>query len=94
MGLDIGVVKIDYLDRPPKHIYEFMKSLAEDPFPDGWGGVWEGNSMLEMTRRQMRAKARAYAREESLSVEEVDGLVKWIRKLPWDGDTIMLHLGW
>lgn len=94
MGLDVGVVDIEYLERPLDPIYSFLYELAGDPFPDGWGGAWEDNSILETTRRQMLKKARAYAKKTSLSKDDTDALVKWVRKLPWDGDTIMLHFGW
>jgi len=94
MGLDVGVVKIEYLSRPAEPMYDFLWRLAEDAGGADWGGSWQDNSFVEMTRRRMLSKARTYAREKDLPQEDTDRLVAWVRGLPWDGDTVMLHLNW
>lgn len=94
MGIDVGIVKINYLERPPRPIYDFLWNLAEDFDHDTWGGSWEGNAFLEIMRRRMLSKARAYVKGKGLSQEDSDKLKAWVRGLPWDGDTVMLHLNW
>ena len=93
MGLDVGVVNIKYLERPDQPIYDFLGQLAEYD-PENWGEVWEGNSIMETTRRWMLAKAREYIENNSLTRDEATTIISWINSLPWQGDTIMLHLGW
>ena len=94
MGLDVGVVRVSYLERPPQPIYDFLWELATDTGDDAWGGAWEGNAFIELTRRQMLSRARSFARKRGLNQVEIGRLHTWIKSLPWDGDTIMLHLNW
>ena len=94
MGLDVGVVKIEYLDRPREPVYGFLWSLA-DQFSDfEWGEVWEGNAFIELTELNMLTRAAIYATEHNLTAQETYDLENWIKTLPWSGDLIMLHLGW
>jgi hypothetical protein len=94
MGLDVGVVKVAYLDRPPEPIYEFLRKLAYEAGEGSWGGAWEGNAFVEYYRAAMLSKARGYARKQHLTKDESDKLLDWVRGLPWDGNTVMLHLNW
>lgn len=94
MGLDIGIVRIEYLNRPMEPIYSFLSELAMDAGCDSWGGFWEGNAFVELMRRAMLSKARAYSRKQSLPKDDLDKLIAWVKGLPWDGNTIMLHLNW
>jgi len=95
MGLDVGVVKIAVLDRPEQPIYDFLWELADRAgLDDTWGHAWEGAAFVEILRQQMLAKARRFAKERNLDQADVNGLRSWIRGLPWNGQTVMLHLNW
>ena len=94
MGVDVGVVRINYLQRPREPTYSFLYELAGDNYCDFWGGGWEGNAFLEITRRRMLSKARSYAKRKALPEEDLEKVIWWVKGLPWDGDTVMLHLNW
>ena len=94
MGIDVGVVKISYLERPEEPVYSFLWWLAERAGHDGWGGGWGENSFLETDRRRLLSKARGYARKQGMSQDDLAQLLSWVRELPWDGNVIMLHFNW
>ena len=94
MGLDIGVVNVTYLERPASPTYDFLRTLAQQSCQPGWGGGWEGNAFVEITQSDMLDRAATYGRQHRLSLGEAQALVDWIRGLPWDGESIMLHLNW
>ena len=97
MGLDIGVVSIEYLKRPSEPAYSFLKEV---PFllnhdRRSWSGGWESNFFLETDRRRLLAAARYYARQENLTGDERRELTDWVNNaLPWKDDVVMLQLDW
>jgi hypothetical protein len=95
MGLDVGVVKTAYLEYPGQPVYDFLWELADRAgLDDTWGHAWEGAAVVELLRDQMESKARAFARKQNLGQEDSHKLLSWVRGLPWDGNTVMLHLSW
>lgn len=96
MGLDVGVVKISYLERPSQPIYDFLWHVVDQAGCDGetWGSAWEGNAFVELPLDTMLTKAQTYIQEHNLSQTDSDKLIAWVRGLPWKGDTAMLHLNW
>ena len=94
MGLDIGVVKITYLDRPEQPIYDFLWSLAIDFDNNTWGYSWEGNAFIEISRQDMTTRAIEYLAIQGLSQANSDKLMAWVEALPWVDDAIMLHMNW
>ena len=94
MGLDVGVVKIAYLERPGEPTYNFLRDLAAGELDEDWGGGWDGNAFVEYRREQLTAQAIQWVLRRNLGDNERDTLRRWIDDLPWDGDTIMLHLNW
>jgi hypothetical protein len=94
MGLDVGVVKLAYLDRPGEPVYSFLWSLVHRANEGGWGGSWDGNAFLEIEHERLVRRARRYAERESLSSEGLDELLTWIAVLPWERDVIMFHFNW
>lgn len=95
MSLDIGVVKITYLDRPDKPMYDFLNALAAgDFFDESWGGGWAGNALVEFRREQLLSEASNWAERQQIDVRGKEALGQWVEELPWDGDTIMLHFSW
>ena len=100
MGLDIGVVRVEYLRDPPEPAYGFMKALMLDPLcgvgdddDDLWGGSWSSNALYEFNRISLRKRANNWANQQGLSQAEKAKLRRWIRNLPWQDEHIMLHLG-
>jgi hypothetical protein len=94
MGLDVGVVKISYLERPSDPVYDFLWELAAGTCKENWGGGWEGNAFVELIRESMLSQMAEYVRIKNLSHDDSDKIKAWANSLPWDGDTIMLHLNW
>jgi hypothetical protein len=94
MGLDVGVVRITYLERPKEPTYSFLQDLPADGMDEHWGGGWPGNTIVEFEREQLTQEATDWAMRRNLGANERTGLQSWIDNLPWDGDTIMLHLNW
>jgi hypothetical protein len=94
MRLDVGVVKITYLNRPAQPMYDFLLALAAGELEEDWGGSWEGNAFVEFIRENLVQEANVWAERKGLSPEEQAELQKWVEELPWDGDNIMLHLNW
>ena len=94
MGLDVGVVKISYLERPYEPIYDFLFDVASGQRQSDWGGGWEGNAFVEFLREDLIEEANKYIVERNVSESQAYELRKWLSELPWDGDTIMLHLNW
>ena len=94
MGLDIGVVKIQYLDRPSDSVYDFLQYLTAEAVEAEWNVSGEGNSFVELYYSTMVAKVAEFIKERNLHARDTDSLLGWIRNLPWDGNTIMLHLSW
>ena len=103
MGLDIGVVTIEYLKRPGQPMYGFLQDLMVDPdtgtefdpfdYEPGWGDGWEGNAFCEFERDVLLRRADGWAVKKNLDATERATLLQWIDDLPYQGDTIMLHLG-
>ena len=80
MGLDVGVVRIDYLDRPNQPMYGFMQSLTDDweiwdIYPQApedyiWGTIWEGNAVLEIERVNLLNRAWRWRQGNGWAAEE------------------------
>ena len=107
MGLDVGVVSIDYLDVPGFPVERFLRDLMIDPkagMGDGgedesddkyWdGGGRYGNAYYEYSRGGLVKRANGWATEGDIGATERATLLNWIENLPHQegGDTIMLHL--
>ena len=105
MGLDIGVVSIDYLDTPGQPTYRFMWDLMADPEvglgdtldDDDWhwdGGRSGESAFYEFTRNGLANRANGWATAQNISDTERSTLLDWIANLPYreSSDTIILHL--
>jgi hypothetical protein len=94
MGLDVGVVKITYLDRPAEPMYDFLLALAAGELDEDWGGGWSGNAIVEFMKGSLVEQAKDWADSKGFSPEKQNELRQWVEELPWDGDNIVLHLNW
>jgi hypothetical protein len=79
MGLDVGVVSIEYLERPQGAAYEFIQHLAAVA-----SCIGEGNAFGFYLREEMEEEAKGFLARMEASPEQVAEIEKWIEKLPWD----------
>ena len=94
MGLDIGVVRINYLRRPDGPAYEFARDLSFDPDEADWNGSSPEHTFVEYSRETMLSVMDRYAAKNKLTQSDTAKIRAWMDELPWKDDTIMLHLGW
>ncbi|MBI4298929.1 MAG: hypothetical protein HY666_04125 [Chloroflexi bacterium] len=84
MGLDIGIITIQYLERPTGHAYEFAKEMAWGPnvyyYMQGVGNNW-----CAFTQRQVLQMLEDFTQEKGLDSPAKTEILEWIRSLPWDG---------
>ena len=63
MGLDVGVVTIEYMPDPPPPAYDFLYDMLLKPYTgidegyddDDWGGGWNDNGIYEFKRENLEA---------------------------------------
>ena len=94
MGLDVGVVSINYLDQPHGATYDFLWYLNVNAEVAEWLTGSEGSTFIEITRETMDEQVRRFQSENKLSQNASERISRWIASLPWKGDVIMLHFGW
>ena len=94
MGLDVGVVRIEYLDRPRSAAYGFVWHLAREWDDDCWQVSSGPNVFIEMGYDHMVERAARFISSEGLGATQAHHVMRWVRMLPWSGDVVMLHLGW
>lgn len=102
MGLDVGVIRATYLERPGQPIYDFLWDLAADPevgLVDDEGDVdahWDGggpeNAFYEFYRDGLVNRANGWAAEQNLSAADRDTLLNWIENLPYKDDPVILQI--
>ena len=109
MAMDVGVVTINYLERPGTPVRDFLFHLASDVslgFNDEeyeeethddehytWGGGWGANTFVEFSRPYLGWKANRWATSQGINSVARDTVRRWIADLPWNDDMVMLHLG-
>ena len=84
MGLDIGIMKFEYLERPGGVVYDFAWHLAEEGAFDAYM-FGEGNSCIPFTQRQVLRMLDAFTRERGLAPQERLEIRSWLASLPWIG---------
>ena len=94
MGLDVGAVQIDYLDRPRGAAYRFAWHLAGEWDDEAWEVSSGVNLFVEYDCDRLLNRAYEYVVSERLASDEAHQVMRWVRSLPWQGRTIMLHMGW
>lgn len=93
MGLDIGIISIQYLERPHGIAYRFAWELAVEASTDGYMHG-DGNNWGAFSRRQVRRMLDSFARQEALTQEQKTEIQSWVNSLPWDGANVELHFNW
>jgi len=93
MGLDIGIIKITYLDRPRGWAYRFAWEMAVEASANGYMHG-EGNNWGPFTKEQVREMLEEFARDKGLTTSEKNKLWRWVNSLPWEGRYIELHFSW
>ena len=84
MGLDIGIMKVEYLPRPRGVVYDFAREMAAEGAFDAYM-FGEGNSWIPFTQRQVLRMLDTFTRERRLSPQERLEVRSWIESLPWVG---------
>ncbi len=83
MGLDIGIIHIEYLPRPRGRAYEFARELAVDASTDGYMNGAD-NNWGPFTQRQVLQKLDAFAADKRLGATAKAEVLTWVRSLPWE----------
>ena len=94
MGLDIGVVRISYLDRPKQTALEFARHLITYTCEADWQVSDGANVFAEYERDHLLALVESYVTANSLGPEAKRQVRSWVNSLPWNGDVVMLHFNW
>ena len=94
MGLDIGAVNIDYLDRSSGAAYRFAWHLAGEWDDNTWEVYSNANVFAEYDYDHLTNRAQRFIETERLAFDEAHQVMRWVRNLPWRGSTVMLHLNW
>lgn len=103
MGLDVGVMTFQYLEKPDDLLYDFLWHLHwQTSFDNEVWQVSEGmNTILEIERLLMLKHATEFVSEDKIDEASEKRIFKWIEDLPWDegggeegDDVIALHLSW
>ncbi len=92
MSLSIGVARIEYLDYPGRAANGFAWHLATEWDSQTWRVQDEGHVFIETDHDHMVDRATRYIASENLGTAESDEILGWVRSLPWNRYTIMLHL--
>ena len=102
MGLDVGVVSIQYLDQPQEPVYAFLNYLldeaawgleAEENDEFVWDASWAGNGLVEFDQSYLERRMTQWMTDNNLGDTERVSLADWVSSLPWrDNGIIMLHL--
>ena len=97
VGLDVGIVQIDYSQaRPYGAAYRYARELmaVDDYDGDCWKVSSGGQVFIELGFETMANHAMEYIVGNRLPSTDAHQVMRWIRGLPWQGDVVMLHLGW
>ncbi|MBI4328994.1 MAG: hypothetical protein HY685_03910, partial [Chloroflexi bacterium] len=83
MGLDIGIIRITYLDRPRGITYDFAWEMAQEASVSGYMHG-EGNNWAGFTQRQVLGLLEDFANRRNLPDLVKADILAWLRSLPWD----------
>ena len=84
MGLDIGIMQVEYLERPGGVVYDFAWHLVQEGADDAYM-FGEGGSWIPFTQRQVLRLLDEFTRERRLSPYERLEVRSWLASLPWIG---------
>ena len=84
MGLDIGIITINYLERPRGNTYQFVWELAHEASAYGYMHG-DGNNWGAFTQRQVLHMPDQFAEKQTLDPSARAEILAWVRSLPWDG---------
>lgn len=84
MGLDIGIISIEYLKRPDDIAYRFAWEMAIEASTSGYMHG-DGNNWGAFTQRQVLDMLDDFVRSRRLDDTAEAEILEWLRSLPWDG---------
>ena len=94
MGLDVGVMRINYRNRPVGAAYDFAWHLNHNSDAADWVVATGENTFVELTHETMLELERQFESENDLSRSDTEVVRSWVDGLPWNDGVIMLHLSW
>ena len=84
MGLDIGIISIQYLDIPKGNAYRFAWELAIEASTDGYMSG-SGNNWAPFTQRQVFRLVDEFVQNKRLAAADKSAILTWVQSLPWIG---------
>ena len=84
MGLDVGIMHVEYLERPQGIAYEFAWQLAHRASANGYM-TGEGRNWAPFTQRQVLRSFRRFVAARGIDAEGRAEILSWVRSLPWQG---------
>ncbi|MBI2872583.1 MAG: hypothetical protein HYY00_05260 [Chloroflexi bacterium] len=84
MGLDIGIIHIQYLARPHGWAYKFVWELAIEASGSGYMHG-DGNNWGPFTQRHVLQMLDEFAGDKGLDATAKAEVLAWVRSLPWEG---------
>ena len=91
MGLDVGVVRLTYLERPRGAAYRFACHLAENYWEADWEFGEGGNTLAQYDEETLERLAAEFAESQGLSRNERAEVMGWVAALPYDNGVVTLH---
>ena len=93
MGLDIGIMSVQILERPRGVAYRFAWELAHEASVYGTMSG-DGNSLGFFSKSEVRRLFDEFADQRTLTPDQTVEVWGWVESLPWDGDDIEVHFNW
>jgi hypothetical protein len=93
MGLDIGIMSVQILERPRELAYRFAWELAHEASVYGTMSG-DGNSLGFFNKPEVRRLLGEFAEQHAFTGDQTSEVWDWVESLPWDGDDIELHFNW
>ena len=83
MGLDVGIIAIQYLPRPTGHAYRFAQELTVEASTSGFMSG-DSNNYSAFSQRQVLRMLDEFAVRKQLDAPARTEIIDWLRSLPWD----------
>ena len=83
MGLDIGIITINYRERPRGSTYQFAWQLAVEASANGYMHS-DGNNWGAFTQRRLLHMLDEFAEQQTLDTSAKAEILAWVKSLPWD----------
>ncbi len=82
MGLNVGIINIEFIPRPRGHVYEFAQHIASIGAHDSYMSG-EGQSYIPFTQRRLLQMLDLFSQRRALTPQEQQEIHAWLKSLPW-----------